>query len=202
MQIHQRDIPLLAFLRECERSNLPKKILDCGAGGSTPPLAIFHRKGYETHGIEISDSQIEKANKYAKKREMNFNIKKGDIRKLPYDNNSFSFTFSHHTIFHMTKKDIIKTIQEMERVLVKDGLLFLNIRSVDSSDYGHGKELGPGEFLSKHGTEDVIHTYFEDFEIDKVLTNFKIIFKKKWHLFTAEDWTNNLVMIEYIARKK
>ncbi|NHK30927.1 MAG: class I SAM-dependent methyltransferase [Asgard group archaeon] len=202
MQLHQRDIPLMAFLRECERSSLSKKILDCGAGGRTPPLAIFYKKGYETHGIEISERQIERANEYEKTHDMNFNIQKGDIRNIPYKDGSFSFAFSHHTIFHMTKKDIKKTIQEMERVLVKDGLLFINVRSIDSSDYGHGKELGSGEFLSKHGSEDVIHTYFEDNEIDKVLTNFKIIFKKKWHLFTAEDWTNNLVMIEYIARKK
>jgi ubiquinone/menaquinone biosynthesis C-methylase UbiE len=202
MQLHHRDIPLLAFLRECEKSSLPKKILDCGAGGSTPPLAIFYEKGYETHGIEISESQIVEANKYAKNNDMKFNLIKGDIRELPYEEKSFSFAFSHHTIFHMTKKDIIKSIQEMERVLVKNGLLFLNVRSVNSSDYGHGKELGPGEYLSKHGTEEVIHSYFEDNEIDDVLSKFDIIFKKKWHLFTAENWATDLVMIEYIARKK
>ncbi len=202
MQLHQRDIPLMAFLRECERSSLPKKILDCGAGGRTPPLAIFYKNGYETHGIEISDRQIEKANEYEKMHDMNFNIQKGDIRNLPYEDESFSFTFSHHTIFHMTKEDIRKTIQEMERVLIRDGLLFINVRSIDSSDYGHGEELAPGEFLGRHGTEEVIHTFFEDDEIDKILFNFDIIFKKKWFLFNAEGWTRDLAMIEYIARKK
>ncbi len=202
MQRHQRDIPLYAFLRECEISNLPKKILDCGAGGRSPPLAIFHAKGYETHGIEISENQIEKANQYAKTHNMNFNILEGDMRELPYSNQSFSFVFSHHTIFHMTKIDIKKTMQEMERVLVPNGLMFINVRSKDSNDFGHGKEIAPGEFLGQHGTEEVIHTFFEDDEVDNFLTNFEIIFKKKWYLIIAENWTSDLVMIEYIARKQ
>jgi ubiquinone/menaquinone biosynthesis C-methylase UbiE len=202
MQLHQRDIPLMAFLRECERSSLPKKILDCGAGGRTPPLAIFYMKDYETHGIEIDERQIERANEYEKTHSMKFNVLKGDIRDLPYEDESFSFAFSHHTIFHMTKGDIKKTLQEMERVLVKDGLLFINVRSIDSSDYGQGEELAPGEFLGRHGTEEVIHTFYEDNEIDENLGNFDIIFKKKWFLFNAEGWTSDLAMIEYIARKK
>ena len=66
MIVHRRDTPVFDFLNECNKSTLEKKILDCGAGGGHPPLAIFYRNGYKTYGIEILDSQIERANKYAK----------------------------------------------------------------------------------------------------------------------------------------
>ncbi|MHA1290912.1 MAG: hypothetical protein ACTSPB_26300, partial [Candidatus Thorarchaeota archaeon] len=49
------------FLWTIRNSTLEKKILDCGAGGRFPPLAIFHQHGFETHGIDLSDDQIERA---------------------------------------------------------------------------------------------------------------------------------------------
>jgi len=42
MILHRLDTPLFDFLNECNKSTLEKKILDCGAGGGAPPLAIFH----------------------------------------------------------------------------------------------------------------------------------------------------------------
>jgi len=105
MILHRRDTPVLVFLNECNQSHLPKIILDCGAGGGFPPLAIFHREGYKTYGIEISDSQIERAQAYEQEYNMQFNIIKGDMRELPYEDESFSFVFSHHTIHHLCKND-------------------------------------------------------------------------------------------------
>ena len=46
--------------------------------------------------------------------------------ELPYEDSSFSFVFSHHTVFHMLKVDIKRAIDEMRRVLVPGGLLFVN----------------------------------------------------------------------------
>jgi len=82
MSLHRRDYPLLGFLEECNKISLDKTILDCGAGGRRPPLAIFHKAGYKTFGIDILDSQIALATEYAKEHHMVFNIIKGDMRKL------------------------------------------------------------------------------------------------------------------------
>jgi len=202
MLLQQWYLPLLDFLNECNNTSLPRKILDCGAGGSTPPLAIFYKENYETYGIDISENQINKANDFAQKNGMKFNIIKGDIRNLPYEDQSFSFVFSHHTIFHMSKDDIRKTLQEMERVLVPEGLLFVNVRSVDSRDCGGGKEIAPGEFLRKNGSREAVYSFHKDNELDSLLDNFDIIFKRKWTILIAENWMDKLSMIEYIARKK
>ena len=53
--------PLYTFLKYCENSKLKKEILDCGAGGKNPPLYIFHLFGYKTHGVDISEEQVRKA---------------------------------------------------------------------------------------------------------------------------------------------
>ncbi|MCG3218966.1 MAG: SAM-dependent methyltransferase, partial [Candidatus Heimdallarchaeota archaeon] len=43
---------LYEFLKECLNSPLEKVILDCGAGGRQPPLALFNAYEFETHGID------------------------------------------------------------------------------------------------------------------------------------------------------
>ncbi len=201
MILHRRDIQLLGFLNECEQIKLPKKILDCGAGGSTPPLRIFHEHGYECYGIEILKSQITAAAKYAKKNNMKLEIIEGDMLELPYDDSSFSFVFSHHTVFHMLKVDIKRAIDEMRRVLAPGGLLFVNFPSMERDDRMEGKEVGKGEYESRHGNESVIHAYFENDEADAFFEGMKVIQKKKYQIFEADGWGAGISMIEYITRK-
>ena len=70
---------LYRFLNYCDEGELEKIVLDCGAGGDYPPLALFSEYGYKTQGIEISDLQIEKANKAAGTRARKSSL---DLEKL------------------------------------------------------------------------------------------------------------------------
>ena len=47
-----RQTQLYKFLEYCNKSNMEKKILDCGAGGNMPPLGLFYSEGYETYGFK------------------------------------------------------------------------------------------------------------------------------------------------------
>jgi len=60
MYILPKQAQLYSFLDFCNESTLVKSILDCGAGGIYPPLAIFSEYGYETHGLELFDSMLKK----------------------------------------------------------------------------------------------------------------------------------------------
>ncbi|MHA1308635.1 MAG: class I SAM-dependent methyltransferase, partial [Candidatus Heimdallarchaeota archaeon] len=68
--LHVRDFPVLFFKNECNKIEMEKTVLDCGAGGRRPPLALFYKDGYKTAGIEILDSQIERATSYEKENDM------------------------------------------------------------------------------------------------------------------------------------
>lgn len=59
--------PLYEFLRQCNESPLEKVVLDCGAGGSPPPLSIFYQFGYKTFGVEIEEEVLTKANQSVKR---------------------------------------------------------------------------------------------------------------------------------------
>ena len=200
--LHVRDLPILFFKNECNKIDLEKTVLDCGAGGRRPPLALFYNDGYKTAGIEILDSQIKRAIKYEKENNMKLNIIKGDMRELPYEDNTFNFVFSFHTIFHLPKKEVEKALKEMDRVLAPGGLIFVDFPPYESLGYGIGEEVRPGEFMQIMDGEEVLHSYYTDDEADAYFANYDIKIKRKWQLLKCDSWVDGVAMLEYIAQKK
>jgi ubiquinone/menaquinone biosynthesis C-methylase UbiE len=196
-----RQTQLYKFLSLCEQSKLTKNILDCGAGGSSPPLYLFHKHGYETFGIEIDDNQLSSANEFSKEHGVSLNIVKGDMRILPFDDESISFVYSYHSIFHMTKDDIAKSVNELLRVLKPDGLCYVDFLSVDDFMYNTGEKLGDGEFL-QGDEEGRIHTYFNINEGEKLFSNVEIIYKE--HKIITRPYQGKMItqsFIDYIIKK-
>ncbi|MHA1555388.1 MAG: class I SAM-dependent methyltransferase [Candidatus Heimdallarchaeota archaeon] len=188
MDILIRQFPVYRFLWFCEKSKLEKKVLDCGAGGILPPLTLFNQRGYETHGIDNSDNQVHKAMEFSNELGLDLNIIKGDMRKLPYENESFSFVYSFNTIFHLTKKDIKIALNEISRVLKQNGLIYINFLSTDDNLFGEGKEVGKGEYLQKEGSGEVVHTFFENDELNEYLGNFDILLLEKTKEKMPKRW--------------
>lgn len=194
------------FLKIIEATPLEKKILDCGAGGPRPPLALFCQYGYETHGIDISGSAISSALKFSEENGLKINIIEGDMRKIPFDDESFSFVFSQNSICHLTKKDTKKAIDEITRVLRPGGYCFIDFMSTESSYCGAeslGKEVGQDEYqyVDEDGDE-ILHCFHSDGEPDHYLSGLKIVHKIKT---IAENLnraiTDTDVRMEYYATK-
>jgi len=192
--------PLYNFLEYTRDAQVEQTILDCGAGGNFPKLALFAIHGFETYGIEISEESIKNAEDFAKKSDFSLNITKGDMRKLPYENEAFGFVYTYNTIFHMNKEEITKALNEMFRVLKKQGLIYVNLLSIDDSRYGIGKEVSPGTFMEEENGEKFSHTYFEYKEGDRYFKDYKIIYKQIRREYISE-WDSTRGMIDYIIRK-
>ena len=108
--------------------NKKQKILDlaCGYGRFTIPLA---KQGYTIQGIDISSNLIVKAKKTARKEGLNLKFQIGDMRKLPYEDNSFDSIICMWSAFaELSKeKDQKKALKEMLRILRKEGFAFLEM---------------------------------------------------------------------------
>ncbi len=201
-----RAVELYTFLNYCNNTLLEKDVLECGAGISPslePLLVRFFDYGYETHGIEISDERLMNALEYCEENELDLDIRKGDMRQIPFEDESMSFVFAYNTIFHMPKDDIGIAMDEIKRVLRSGGVCFVNFLSVDSQTFGIGEEVGRGEYLEKHNDEDALHSYFEDDEPDPYFIGFEVLHKEK----RIRDWLldgkrNIRAYIDYIAMKK
>ena len=192
--------PLYEFLRQCNESPLSRKVLDCGAGGSQPPLSLFYQHGYQTFGIEVAGQPLEEAQRFCVDNNIALGIVRGDMRCIPFPNEEFSFVYSYNAIDFMTKPDIALSMREITRVLKSDGLCYVNFLSVDDEEtWEPFCKTGPNFELFK--SERFAH--FEDNEADVYFEPYVILRKEKrlqdklWkgkHRRRAE--------IEYIARKK
>ena len=190
--------PLYEFVRQCNESPLEKSVLDCGAGGDQPPLSLFYRHGYETAGIEITEEAWSKAQEFCRENNIPLNICRGDMRMIPFADESFSFVYSFNAIFFMTKPDIRASIKEMARVLKPGGLCYINFRSVDDPDKRKFSETAYARRLL--GSERF--SDFEDDEADEYFTGFDIIRKEKRIIDKKHGGEPfRQVMIDYIVQK-
>ena len=182
--------PLYGFLWHIEKyaAHLEKKILDCGAGGQLPPLAMFHEHGFEAHGIDIDESRLKQAAKFGKQKGMNLHLIKGDMRKLPYKDDTFSFVFSYNTIFHMPKEEMKKALSEMRRVLRKDGLCYVNFMTTEDDMYGEGEESVKGECWLEEGGEKILHCFLEDDELKDYTVGFELVSYEKRFIRRPKWW--------------
>jgi SAM-dependent methyltransferase len=190
--------PLYEFLKYCEETELPKDILDCGAGGEHPPLALFHRFGYTAAGIDLDPEVVKKAAAFCERTGTELGISEGDMREIPFPSESFSFVYSYNAISFMTKPDIAIAMSEIERVLRPAGLCYVNFDSVDDPDRR--------EFTDSFFVREVLRSHrfshFEDDEADVYFGGFTILRKEKRlieKLYEGEKIKQ--AYIDYIARK-
>jgi ubiquinone/menaquinone biosynthesis C-methylase UbiE len=194
--------PLCTLLRMSESSALPKEILDCGAGGVVPPLSVFADYGYRCHGIDISPERVAMARCFADDNDLVLDIQEGDMRELSLADESFSFVYSINTIFHMSKADTAQALREMQRVLRRDGILYVNFLSIDDDGYGEGVENAPGEFAQEEEGQQVVHSYYADNEPDSLFPGFQIVMKVKRSIEALhQGHVNHMVYLDYYARR-
>lgn len=191
--------PLYEFLRQCNASPLEKTVLDCGAGGREPPLSLFYQHGYRTYGIEIGEQPLADAKRFCEENRMPLNIFRGDMRRIPFANETFSFVYTFNAIFFMTKLDIATTMGEIERVLRPKGLVYVNFMSMDDPDYEPFSETSPIKALLK--SERFAH--HEDEEADVYFERFKILRKEKQIIDKVHGKGRlHQAYVQYIAQKR
>lgn len=194
--------PLYTFLSYCSESPLEREVLDCGAGGECPPLALFAEHGYRTHGVDISEKQLAVARQFCKEHAIDLDLILADMRDLPFDDESMSFVYSYSSICHMTKQEVAVAMQQITRVLKKGGLCFVDFLSVEDGRFGEGRQQAPGEFTCEDEGETFLHCFFEDNEPDQYFHCFELLRREKHRMerFTKQG-SHVCADIGYIARK-
>jgi len=173
--------------------------LDCGAGGTRPPLSLFYQHGFTTYGIEIQENTLAEAQLFCRENKMPLNIIRADMRMIPFADKSFGYAFSYNAIFFMTKPDIKTAIGEMKRILKPGGLCFVNFKSTDDPDDGVFCDTAYARLLLNSES----FTKFEDNEADSYFRNFEVL-RKEMRLIDKKLENGDRLkqaFIDYIARK-
>jgi ubiquinone/menaquinone biosynthesis C-methylase UbiE len=156
------------------------KVLDCGAGGPVPPLALFHQHGFEAWGIDASDEQLDKARQFCEQQGVELHLRTGDMRHIPFEDETFDYVYEHYSMCHLSKRDTALAVSEMYRVLKRQGLCFLGVISADSWPKSRlGQEREPGEYRGEEGRELAIHSVFSSQEADELVSAWEVVSKEK-----------------------
>ncbi|MGY5852474.1 MAG: class I SAM-dependent methyltransferase [Candidatus Thorarchaeota archaeon] len=188
-----------------EKIEMEKVILDCGAGGGRPPLGLFAEWGYKCYGIDISEEAVNAARQFATKHNLEIDLRIGDFRDIPFDDETFSFVFTQNSLNHLSKNDTEIAIREMKRVLRPGGLLFVDFMSIDCSYCNEevmGRLVGDYEFLGVHGEDESLHSFFRNDEPDRYFEDMEMVRKKKIESVNLhKNRTSTDVLLWYYLKK-
>jgi ubiquinone/menaquinone biosynthesis C-methylase UbiE len=165
--------------------------------------------GYTTVGIEISDVSLNETRKFCREYGLRLNMFKGDVRKLPFKNETFSFVYLQCNTHDVQEKCC--SGNERNRASVEEEWIVLcEFRTADEPPHVGAVAINEGEFLKKdlpwHGVCEKcpnIDSYFKDEEPDVYFRNFKILHKEKRTIERITDGKQELqAYIDYIAQKR
>lgn len=153
-----------------EGINLNEKVLDLGCGNGR----FFEKIKGKYFGLDTSEELI----KLAKEKYGDF-FKVGSALNIPFDNNYFDRVYSIAVLHHIPFGHQKKFINEISRVLKKNGIIVLTVWNLDKKFLRDDlKKISDKEILLPwHG---VIDHYFYNLnlkDLEKLLKNFKIIDK-------------------------
>lgn len=150
-----------------------KVVLDaaCGEGYGSDILA---RDAAKVYGIDISEESILHAkNKYDNKR---ISYQVASVCDIPFDANTFDVIVSFETLEHIDKASQMQFLQEIRRVLKKDGILVIStpnhrVYKQRGENHFHVRELEYREFKTLLEEKFPCVTFFsQQFEIANAIS--------------------------------
>ena len=98
------------FITDLTMSLRCTSVLEIGCGTGID-LQKF-QESFEVYGLDLNDYALD----IARKNLPNVNFKKGDITKIPYENSSIDFIFTHKLLNYLDDETVDKGVSEMFRV--------------------------------------------------------------------------------------
>jgi len=145
--------------------------LGCGAGRHCVYLA---KNGFDVVGVDSSRSALRLAKEWARRENLkNVPFVQATMTNIPFCDGLFDAVISVSVIHHAVKKDIEKTVNEIYRILKRNGLFLANLASVRDPRYGTGERVEAGTFRILEGFEEKrfeeLHHFFTKQEASELL---------------------------------
>ena len=109
--------------------------IGCGTGHN---LAFFKELGLKVTGIDVSKPMLDVA---SRKLGIGVELHRGYAEELPFNNDSFDVIISLDSLYHKWIKDDVKTLEELCRILSRDGRLILNLPAYNFLKSRHDKAV-------------------------------------------------------------
>jgi len=156
-----------------------KRVLDLGCGTGRH-IVYLSKKGFEVYGMDASPKALEMAKKWLievnEKAELHLDRME---HKFPFKDKYFDAVISIQVIHHNLMKDIIFTVEEIERILKSKGLIFITFPKLSASSSKNNWKLNKiesGTYIPQSGKEKGLpHHFFTLEEINQVFSSFNLL---------------------------
>lgn len=169
------------FSEIIDRCKTPILDLGCGSGNNTLYLINKNKK---VIAVDFSQNAINNIKKNFKEIYDTKCINMLD--GLPFSDNSFEVVIADLSLHYFKDKDTIRIIEELKRVLCKNGHLIIRVNSINDINHGAGQGLEieyhlyqtQDGRLKRFFDENDIKEYFKDFDIkylkEETMTRYKL----------------------------
>ena len=148
--------------------------LGCGAGRH---IVYLVENGFYTIGLDLSREAIKKAKRYLNLKKIskkNYKLINSSSTCIEIPKNSIDFVISHGTLDSMPSNQIYLTIKEIQKILKKNGLCYVDLISK--------KIKRKGKFVSKYDQiisekheKNTYQSFFDLKRIKNIFKSFKIV---------------------------
>lgn len=172
-----------------EINNCDTPIIDLGCGEGNDTLFLIN-KGKEVIPCDFSQNTIN--NIVRNFPEINEAKCFDMVNGLPFPENFTDIIIADLSLHYFCKEDTIKIINDIRRVLRKNGVLIFRVNSINDINYGAGK----GKEIERHFYELEDGTYkrfFDKEDIESFFGDYECIYLKEKVMDRYEKLKNTLV---------
>jgi len=135
------------------------RVLDLGCGDGKF-LAGLGAAGFSPCGLDFSRHAL-----VAARERGPWPLVRGDVRRMPFGEGAWAAVAARHVLGALLEKGRITAAQEIERVLRRDGLLFVEEFSTEDFRAGSGRRVEERTFERNRG---ILAHYFEKDELPRL----------------------------------
>lgn len=169
------------------------KVLDLGCGSGRNSIAIAS-EGFNTYSIDYNKECIDITKEKATNLGLNLELSQNEGNEIPFNDNYFDCVIAWGSLFYNDSNGRIELLNEINRVLKKEGTFLANWRTTEDYFYKKGEEIEKNTFFldescKKFGLQDILYYFAEQNDLKKLYN------KTGFHIYNFDKkdfYTNNL----------
>jgi ubiquinone/menaquinone biosynthesis C-methylase UbiE len=174
--------PFLMDFIEKHRQEIGPMVLDLGCGPGRNVIGLA-KEGFKVTGLDLSRTALEETDGRLKENQLEADLVEGASNHLPFNDKSFDFVVSIGSIHHNRWSEIVKSFNEVNRVLTSRGYFLFQGRSVNDNSAARRalEDFGCTTVDLSGSKAGVVQHYFSKEELLKLAeeNDFEVIFEPK-----------------------
>jgi ubiquinone/menaquinone biosynthesis C-methylase UbiE len=130
-----------------------QKVLDLGCG-SGRHCELLIKQGYQVYGCDVSANAIKMTIERIRKLNLKGKFEVSYFNSLPYENEFFDMIIAWHSIYYNNFETLLGTINEISRVLKKNGLFLFSMISTGDFRETYGKTTDGITYVGRKNAYD------------------------------------------------